>query len=203
MFNINSDELYKEIKNSKIFTNFYKTKALFRSIKFEQLMDASGEFEEYENVIGFFNHGQKYELVEKGYIEKFERAAFEYEFNKVKDFRTYDGNSGVSIIEIDKEIHQIDNIVDEFKAVFALDNLDPYNILPNDIIVNDLVVLSKGRNIDGHYYEGFMDTFSGPVISLEEYRNKFLEKETLDEIIEKYIVTDPKSEFSINPIHDL
>lgn len=192
---MNSDELYKEIKKSNIFTNFYKTKALFQSIKFEQLMDSSGELEEYEKIIGFFNHGQKYELVEKGYIANFKNITFEYEFNKVNDFRMYEKNSDVNFIEINKEIHSVDNIDDEFKAVFALDKLDAYDILPNDIIVSDFIVLSKGRNIDGHYCEGFMDTFSGKVISLEQYQSKFLKKETLEDIISKCIVTDPKNDF--------
>lgn len=192
---MDSRELYEKIKELGVFDEKYKTKAVYQ-------LNVSADTDDERHILdicafGFINHGKKYELTEYSIISS-DVINTVYEFNEVKDFSNYTDNYFTIVSILNDSLQKPEDRIREFCNVTICDNYNSDYVYDEDIILSDLVILSKERIIDDRTYYGFYSTFYGKYIEKDEYE-KFLgqyseKRNLMSEMIERI----QNKEFAIN-----
>lgn len=180
---LNYTELYNKIKELDAFNEMYKTKAVYQAHANKEIEDDMVILS--VNVIGFVNHGQKYELLEFA-ITDIDGTSAVYDFNAVDEFSRYIDK--VSYIELMNDSLQIPK--DRIKEFFDVTCCEDYNsdyVYDEDIILKDLVILGEKRIINGVEYFGPYTTFFGKFIEKEEYEEQFTSKKSLTKNLMKEV----------------
>lgn len=165
---MNEIEISDKLKKSGIFSNFYKTKALFLIT----------EYRDENNVfitIGFTNHGKKYELTTNVCKNPSEQMSIIYDFCEVSNFAIPSASYKTIIKISNTDLIDSQNLQEDLKKCLKISDSDSkITTFREDVIFDNFAFLARPRTVKNSFYIGLYHNFTGTEISIEEYTKTFV-----------------------------